>query len=75
MFGGYGIFIDDTMFALVDGQGQRYLRSDASLASELERNGGTRHGRMPYWSVPDDSSLDTLLNLAKKAIEAARSAK
>lgn len=54
MFGGQGIFVDGSMFAIVDSAGRLYLKADDERASVHEEVGGERHGRMPYWSVPDD---------------------
>ena len=52
-FGGFGVFCEDTMFAIVDPSGRVFMRADDTIATELEEGGGERHGRMPYWSVGD----------------------
>ena len=58
MFGGVGVFQESTMFAIVDRAGQCYLRADDETASEFERAGAERHGRMPYWQLPDEVRRD-----------------
>jgi DNA transformation protein and related proteins len=62
MFGGHGLFKDETMFAIVDSEGRLYLRADASTAMAFEQAGSTQLARMPYWEVPgpireDDEEL------------------
>ena len=52
MFGGYGLFKDEVMFAIVDSEGRLYLRADATTAMAFEAAGSTQHARMPYWEVP-----------------------
>ena len=52
MFGGHGIFIEDTMFAILDSDGRFYLRADEQSAPGFEEAGSSRHARMPYWEVP-----------------------
>ena len=52
MFGGYGVFSDGVMFAIVDSAGTVYLRTgDANLA-DFETAGAHKHGRMPYHQIP-----------------------
>ncbi len=84
MFGGYGIFMDDLMFAIVAG-GKLYLKVDPSSEPEFQRAGSApftyrRQGRqisMSYWSAPV-GSLDDMAALqpwADRALAAARRAK
>lgn len=54
MFGGRGVFVDGTMTAIVDREGWGYVRGDDESAPGLEASGAQRHGRMPYWRVPDE---------------------
>ena len=77
MFGGYGVFADGVMFALVDSSGHSYFRGDRADAEELEGLGSEPHGKMPYWSVTDDEKADdeALLRRARAAFEIARAAK
>ncbi len=54
MFGGYGIFRDGAMFGIVDTAGEWYLKAnDDRQAAAFEEAGSHKHGRMPYWSVPE----------------------
>ncbi len=75
MFGGYGVFIDGRMFAIVDSGGDWYLKADHSTAHRFEAAGSAKHGRMPYWSVPADVAADDalLLEWAGEAAAVARS--
>ncbi|MEZ4501137.1 MAG: TfoX/Sxy family protein [Dehalococcoidia bacterium] len=77
MFGGWGVFESGTMFALVDREGDAYLRADEALIVALEAEGSTRFQRMPYWSVPADALDDdvALLDWATRALAVARAAK
>jgi DNA transformation protein len=52
MFGGYGIFHDGRMFGMVDSKGQYFLKSDDTTKALFEEAGATRHGKMPYYSIP-----------------------
>lgn len=74
MFGGYGLFLDGTMFGLVNSKGVLHLRVDGTTQSRFENAGGVAHGRMPYVSVPDDilASDDALLNWAGNALSSAQ---
>ncbi|MGI9607656.1 MAG: TfoX/Sxy family protein [Acidimicrobiales bacterium] len=77
MFGGYGVFRDGVMFAIVDRAGMTYLRGDEELASAFEQAGAARHGKMPYWQIPalyrDDETA--LLEWAQKSADVAAAAK
>ena len=53
MFGGFGLFKDEIMFAIIDSEGRLYLRADSSTALAFEAAGSTQHARMPYWEVPE----------------------
>ncbi|QUR65809.1 TfoX/Sxy family protein [Mycobacterium spongiae] len=77
MFGGYGIFADDTMFGLVDSTGRPHLKVDETTQPEYEAAGATRHGRMPYWSIPSQVRADeaALIQWARRAVSAARRAR
>ncbi len=73
MFGGHGIFADGVMFGLVDSEGTAFLRADDDSPSD----GSVRHGRMPYWSVPDEllDAPDRLRELAERSLASARGAR
>lgn len=51
MFGGYGIFHDGDMFALIAGS-TLYFKVDESNYADYEDAGSERFGRMPYYEVP-----------------------
>ena len=84
MFGGWGLYLDGIMFALIDGD-RLYLKTDeatearfAEAAAEpftYEARGKTV--RLSYREVPDGSleDPDDLLPWARLALEAARRAK
>lgn len=57
MFGGYGIFEGGKMFALIDSSGHPFFKADDSNRARYEAAGSEKHGRMPYYAVPD-SVLD-----------------
>jgi len=77
MFGGYGVFEDGVMFALIDSTGGAFLRADETTATRFEEADSEAHGRMPYWQIPqavlDDSAL--LMEWAMTARGVARAAK
>lgn len=81
MFGGHGLFLDDLMFALLDG-GEMWFKGD-DLNRRLYLDGGgrvftyRRRGRsiaMSYYSVPDEVRFDPdrLIAWAESAFAAAR---
>jgi DNA transformation protein len=53
MFGGYGVFEEETMFALVDSQGNIFFKADETNFQLFEAAGSQKHGRMPYYQVPE----------------------
>lgn len=77
MFGGYGVFEDTVMFALIDSTGGAFLRADETTATKYRESGSEAHGRMPYWQIPpavlDDPAL--LMEWATTARDVARAAK
>ena len=77
MFGGYGIFIEDAMFALVSSQGDIHFKVDDSNRPQYEAAGSLQFHNMPYYQLPeaifqDDESLFTW---AKESIAIARASK
>lgn len=76
MFGGFGIFMDDVMFALVTRQEVLHLRADDENRPEFEALGMTSHGKMPYYTLPEAAQSDAseLVKWAGGALEAARRA-
>ena len=69
MFGGYGIYQEGAIFALIAGSTLYFKVSGANQAS-FEESGGQRFERMPYFSVPTDvlEEADVLLDWARIAI-------
>lgn len=77
MFGGYGIFESAAMFALVDPQGEVYLKADDSNRARFEEAGANLHGRMPYFQVPTEvlGDTDLLCDWARGSISVAHASK
>ena len=77
MFGGYGVFETGTMFALVDSQGGIFFKVDSTNLERYEEAGSTKHGRMPYYRVPDIVLDDepALEEWAQSSIMVSRNAK
>ncbi len=77
MFGGYGVFDEGIMFALVDSDGAAFLRADDSTAASFDQAGSAAHGRMPYRRIPDAVIAEpaTLLDWARKARDVAVAAR
>lgn len=76
MFGGYGLFLNGTMFGLVNARGELHLRVDDTTRSRFEAAGGVAHGRMPYVSVPENilARDGDLADWATEALSVARDA-
>ena len=53
MFGGYGIFHEGDMFALISSS-TLYFKVDDSNRALYEGAGSDKFGRMPYYEVPHD---------------------
>ena len=77
MFGGYGVFESGVMFVLIDPSGTPCLRASDETRRRYTDAGGAKHGKMPYWSIPDDVLADeaVLLQWASEALDVARAAK
>jgi DNA transformation protein len=77
MFGGYGVFEENTMFALVDSHGGIFFKVDDTNVERFEEAGSTKHGRMPYYRVPDRVVDDdhALQEWAQSSITVSRNAK
>ena len=69
MFGGAGVFVDGSMFALIDSDARLHLKADDTNRADFERSGAAKHSRMPYWSVPAEVLADdtTLLEWAGRS--------
>ena len=87
MFGGYGLYCDGVMFALIAGD-VLYLKADEASRGEFERAGSEpfvydargRRTTMAYWRAPDEAmeSRELAAPWARTALAAAlraRSAK
>ena len=74
MFGGHGIFSKGKMFCIIDSKGQAFLKADDSSRTDFEEKGSIKHGRMPYYTVPEDvfNNTEKLILWAKKAIQIAK---
>ena len=74
MFGGAGVFVDGKMFALVDAEAQVHLKVGTSNQARFDAAGSTKHGRMPYFTVPSEVLADdkALLEWAGESAELAR---
>ncbi|MBT3338156.1 MAG: TfoX/Sxy family protein [Anaerolineae bacterium] len=77
MFGGYGVFEEGTMFALITAAGGVHLKVDDSNRPRFEEAGAGKHGRMPYYQIPkqifdDDTQL---LAWTQEAIAVSKAAK
>lgn len=77
MFGGYGIFAEGVMFALVNSAGACFLRANPTSLGGYEAARSARHGRMPYWEIPAAVRADpsALAQWAAAALEVARAAR
>ena len=77
MFGGYGVFESGTMFALVTKEGGVYLKSGEANLARFEQAGANKHGRMPYYQIPENVFEDDsqLMEWAQEAIEVSNAAK
>lgn len=69
MFGGYGIFCQGKMFGMVDPKGQVLFKVN-DTTDHFEQAGSEKHGRMPYYTVPNKvfEDQDLFLDWAKKSI-------
>ena len=71
MFGGYGIFESGKMFALVNSNGQVFLKFDDTNRGRFEEAGSISHGKMPYYQIPNYVMLDneSLFEWTREAIK------
>jgi DNA transformation protein len=74
MFGGYGLFHEGSMFALISGNGL-FFKIDDSNRSLYEQAGSKQYKPMPYYQVPTEVLEDTgkLLDWANISISVAHS--
>lgn len=74
MFGGVGLFTEDTMFALISSEDVVYFKTDDSNRADYEAAGMERYGRMPYYQVPADvlESPEALKTWVDKSVAIAK---
>lgn len=75
MFGGYGIFAEGDMFALISGSAL-FLKVDDANRALYEEAGSKQYGSMPYYRVPAEALEDQakLLDWARPSIAIAHAA-
>lgn len=73
MFGGYGIWDDGDMFALLDSGSTLFFKVDDTTRARYADAGSEQFMTMPYWSVPVDVLEDEeqLAAWARDAIDVA----
>lgn len=77
MFGGFGVFDGETMFAIVDPKGALFFRADDETRPRYEAAGSEKHSRVPYFGVPEEviASMEDLIAWGSEALDVARRAK
>ena len=77
MFGGYGVFLDGSMFALISRNDELFLKTDEVNRATFENRGSKTHGKMPYYSAPPEAleSWQGMEPWARGAVDASRRAK
>lgn len=69
MFGGYGFFHEGKMFGMVDSKGNVALKATDELAQEYLQMGSSKHGKMPYYTLPNNIfQSDDLIAWVKRSI-------
>lgn len=73
MFGGYGIFNQGKMFALINSSAALFLKADDENRQAFLEAGSQQHGKMPYFEVPQSVFDDDeqLAQWAARSIQAA----
>lgn len=77
MFGGYGLFYEGAMFALVSRSEALFLKADEVNKGAFIEIGAKTHGKMPYYAAPAETleSWAAMERWAKGSVEAALRAK
>lgn len=72
MFGGYGLFHNEDMFALISGNGL-FFKVDDSNRARYEKAGSKQYKPMPYFQVPEELLQDAvkLLDWARESLSVA----
>ncbi len=58
MFGGFGVFCDGVMFALITRHGVLFLKTDDENRPRFDAAGLEKYGRMPYHAAPETALKD-----------------
>ncbi|NQV54726.1 MAG: TfoX/Sxy family protein [Rhodospirillales bacterium] len=76
MFGGYGLFLDGTMFALINKGEEMFLKADDENSHAFIEQGSEKFGKMPYYAVPTEAldAWDDMAPWAMRAVAASRRA-
>ncbi len=77
MFGGYGVFLEGSMFALVTRDDELFLKADGANRSGFEERGLKPYRKMPYFAAPPECLTDWagMEQWARGAVAAAARAK
>ncbi len=77
MFGGFGLFLDGTMFALISRNDELFLKADDENRPDFEDRGSMTHGKMPYYSAPPETleSWQEMEPWAQGAVDASHRSK
>ena len=77
MFGGYGIFIEDAMFALVSSDNVIHFKVDDTNRAKYEAAGAAQFHNMPYYQLRATvfQNDDDLFAWAKESITIAQNSK
>ena len=70
MFGGYGIFHDGDMFALISGS-TLYFKVNEENITQYEESGSSKFTPMPYYEVPEEvmENQNTFIEWAETSID------
>lgn len=71
MMGGLCLYAEGAIFAILDREGQVYIRAEGPLARDLAEAGARQFGNMRYWSLPDDAldDPDLACDWARRALK------
>ncbi|MDA0239207.1 MAG: TfoX/Sxy family protein [Proteobacteria bacterium] len=77
MFGGHGLFLEGTMFALITRTDELYFRTDDGNRPDYEARALKKFGKMPYHMPPVEALADwpSIENWARGAVDASIRAK
>ncbi|MBT6292865.1 MAG: TfoX/Sxy family protein [Rhodospirillaceae bacterium] len=77
MFGGWGLFLEGNMFALINKGEELFLKADDENKDAFIAEGSGTHGKMPYYTAPAGAldSWKNMQNWAEGAVAASLRAK